>query len=160
MVLYSKIPIRSYARNHFKSTPNRYTRISMVTPKIQTPFVFMELHATSPNSIPELTHRRVQLEEIAQVISSQNESHKILVGDLNTSTYSPYLKAFETISQLTNAMRGHSLWGTWPNFLPSLFRIPLDHVLVSDQIEVLERHVQPDLGSDHLPVISKLRIHA
>ena len=72
----------------------------------------------------------------------------------------PYFKKLEKISGLRSFMRGHGVSGTWPNFLPFLCRIPLDHVLVSSHIKVLERNINPDLGSDHFPVTSRLRIYA
>jgi endonuclease/exonuclease/phosphatase (EEP) superfamily protein YafD len=160
MVLYSKIPINNYERKYFSRFSGQYTVAYMSTPNIKIPFVLVELHARSPGHIEKLNPRRFQLEEIANFISCLSCTGKILVGDLNTAPYSPYFKKLEKISGLRSFMRGHGVSGTWPNFLPFLCRIPLDHVLVSAHVETLERNVNSDLGSDHFPVTSRLRIHA
>jgi hypothetical protein len=160
MVLYSKIPIAHYERKYFSRFAGQYTIANMSTPNMKIPFVLVELHARSPGHIEKLNPRRFQLEEIANIISRLSCAGKILVGDLNTTPYSPYFKKLEKISGLRSFMRGHGVSGTWPNFLPFLCRIPLDHVLVSSHIKVLERNINPDLGSDHFPVTSRLRIYA
>jgi endonuclease/exonuclease/phosphatase (EEP) superfamily protein YafD len=167
MVLYSKIPIKHYERKYF-GKPNEkkwfsqffgeYTLAYMSTPNRKIPFVLVELHARSPAHLEKSNPRRFELEEIANTISHLVEENKILVGDLNTTPYSAYFKKLEKTSGLRNSMS--KIIGTWPNFLPSLLRIPLDHVLVSSGIAVEEKTVEPDLGSDHLPVITKLRISA
>lgn len=160
MVMYSKIPIDHYERKYFSRFAGQYTIANMSTPNMKIPFVLVELHARSPGHIEKLNPRRFQLEEIANIISRLSCAGKILVGDLNTTPYSLYFKKLEKISGLRSFMRGHGVSGTWPNFLPFLCRIPLDHVLVSASIEVLERNVNPDLCSDHFPVTSRLRIYA
>ncbi len=160
MVLYSKIPIKQYERKHFSQFSGQYTIAYMSTSNMKIPFVLIELHARSPGHLEKSNPRRFELEEIANIISLLADTNKILVGDLNTSPYSSYFKKLEKISKLRSFMKGRGISGTWPDFLPSLLRIPLDHVLVSNHIEVLERNVKPDLGSDHLPVITKLRIYA
>ncbi len=35
---------------------------------------------------------------------------------------------------------------------PNPARIPIDHVMASDGLQVLDRTVGPDIGSDHRPV--------
>jgi hypothetical protein len=41
---------------------------------------------------------------------------------------------------------------------PFHFGAPVDHILVSRNIEVKHFEVGPDIGSDHLPLIADLRL--
>jgi len=75
----------------------------------------------------------------------------IVVGDFNATSWS---KAFQDLlanGQLTDSRMGTGLQPSWPTFLPKLFRIPIDHILVKD-LTVYDRQVLSDVGSDHLPV--------
>ena len=79
----------------------------------------------------------------------------ILIGDLNTTMSSPYYRDLESATGLRNARYGFGLGATWPAHY-SVFGLPLDHVLVSPEIEVVSFRVGPDIGSDHLPIIVEL----
>jgi endonuclease/exonuclease/phosphatase (EEP) superfamily protein YafD len=159
MVLYSKLPLQHYERSFIGNFTNEYTTVAFQTPEKQIPFILIELHAFWPFGGRGLDERRYELSSISNIIARFPDTRKLLIGDLNTTPYSPYFKDLEKVSGLRNAMRGSNFYGTWPNFLPPPLRIPIDHLLVSDKIEVLERQVCPDWGSDHLPVISKIRIY-
>lgn len=137
MALYSKIPIVNSERIFFSGHENGYTIASFKTPLKQIEFVIFELHAVSP----PFKRRRFELKQTALHILRYNAANKILIGDFNTAPYSPYFKRLQKISGLKNSMLGHGITGTWPSFLPRPLRIPIDHVLISDQIEILRRDV-------------------
>lgn len=72
----------------------------------------------------------------------------VFVGDMNMWGW--------TISAMApdgwqRAVRGK----TWPARRPSH---QIDHLLVTDQVEVVESEVLPDLGSDHRPIRARLRL--
>ena len=160
MALYSKFPLQHHEKAFIGHSTNEYTKVTFQTPEKQIPFTLIELHAAcSPLGEMKWDERRYELSRISKIIGNLPDTHKILMGDLNTTPYSPYFKDLEKISGLRNAMVDSNFYGTWPNFLPAPLRIPIDHLLVSDRIKVLERQVCPDLGSDHLPVISKIRLY-
>ena len=161
MALYSKIPMQHHEKAFIGHSTNEYTTVAFQTAEKQIPFTLVEFHACSPLGETGLGGmRRYELSRISNIMAGLPDMHKMLIGDLNTTPYSPYFKDLEKISGLRNSMEGSNFYGTWPNFLPALLRIPIDHLLVSHKIEVLERQVCPDWGSDHLPVISKLRMYA
>ena len=81
-----------------------------------------------------------------------NQKHPVLLmGDLNVSPFSYWFKRI-TEMELKNSMKGFGFQPTWPTGIPFL-KIPLDHVLHTDEIVIHRRMVGPDVGPDHLPVI-------
>jgi endonuclease/exonuclease/phosphatase family metal-dependent hydrolase len=54
-------------------------------------------------------------------------------------------------SGLISARRGFGILPSWPTQRPVLV-IPIDHVLVSSEIGVVDFRVGKGTGSDHLPV--------
>ena len=76
----------------------------------------------------------------------------IILGDLNTTPWSPHFRALLTAANVRNASRGHGLNASWP--VPIFpMRIPIDHCLVSREILVSKVRVGPNVGSDHFPLI-------
>lgn len=79
---------------------------------------------------------------------------RLLVGDFNTSCFSPTFRLLLEATGLRDSARGFGYAPTWgPMFqrrqwLPWV-GLPIDHVLVSERVRVLHREVGPDLGSDH-----------
>ncbi len=85
----------------------------------------------------------------------------VLIGDLNSTVWSPYFKDLLQRSKLHDSRQGFGVLPTWP-VLPVLnaivpgLGIPLDHCLVSQEIQVLNLRTGPAVGSDHLPLIADL----
>lgn len=113
--------------------------------------------------------RNQQLNEIAQYIKSLS-TRVIVAGDLNITMWSPYYKRFVNQTKLDNARQGFGLVPTWPlktsyppyskipSFLTDLLSIPIDHCLMSPDIEVANIRGGPNVGSDHRPLITDLII--
>lgn len=76
----------------------------------------------------------------------------IVVGDLNITSGSPFFHDLVERSRLRDSRNGFGVQPTWPNGL-WLFRIPIDHALISDDLIVTQRYVGPDIGSDHRPIV-------
>jgi endonuclease/exonuclease/phosphatase family metal-dependent hydrolase len=84
----------------------------------------------------------------------------VLLGDLNTSSFSPVFEDLLSGAGLADSRARFGRLPTWPASLPELARIDLDHVLVRPGIGVLERGVGPELGSDHVPATATLVFRA
>jgi len=79
----------------------------------------------------------------------------IIAGDFNTTPYSPVFKKFIKISQIKDSSEEFGWQPTWPTFFPPLW-IPIDHVLVSQEIQVVNKDTGSYIGSDHYSVMATL----
>ena len=78
----------------------------------------------------------------------------VVVGDFNNSSFSTYFQELiET--DLKDSRIGFGLLPTWPANI-SFLQTTLDHILVSENIQVLDRTVGENIGSDHLPISVKI----
>ena len=82
----------------------------------------------------------------------QQKHPVLLLGDLNTTPWSFHFQHLLKESGLKNSMKGFGHQPSWPSNIPFL-RIPLDHVLHSEEITIHNRMIGRNIGSDHLPVI-------
>ncbi len=112
-----------------------------------------------PPGTPEYARlRNDQFRQIAAHVRRQ-ALPTIVVGDLNMTPWSPYFADLLRESGLKNSSQGRGLFGSWPAWLP-LGRLPLDHCLVTASIRTSGKSVGPQVGSDHLPVITDLEVAA
>jgi endonuclease/exonuclease/phosphatase (EEP) superfamily protein YafD len=100
--------------------------------------------------------RKMQIKETSKM-SRDHKGPLIVIGDLNVSMWSHDYKPLVQETGLRNARKGFGLLPTWPTqFQLPIFRIPIDHVLVSSEFKVQNIKLGADIGSDHLPLIVKL----
>jgi len=107
-------------------------------------------HPLPPGSSEYARLRNDQLREVASHVGHQPKP-TVVLGDLNVTPWSPYFSDLLTDSGLKDTSQGRGLFGSWPAWLP-FARIPLDHCLVSPSIQVADKRLGPQLGSDHLPL--------
>ena len=111
------------------------------------------VHPRAPLRRNKFQQRNEQLRDAASIVQAL-PSPKLLVGDLNTSLWSPYYAHLVRQTGLYNARKGFGLLPTWPAFMPAqLLMIPIDHCLVSPEISVIKMRTGRNIGSDHLPII-------
>jgi endonuclease/exonuclease/phosphatase (EEP) superfamily protein YafD len=108
-------------------------------------------HPVPPIGRERSKQRNDQLTALPVAID-QLENPVLLIGDLNTTPWSPHFTRLVRESGLRNSMKGFGFQPTWPVGIPWL-KIPLDHVLHSPEITIHNRMVGPNVGSDHFPVI-------
>ncbi len=116
------------------------------------PVTIAVAHPVPPVSGRYWAHRNSQLDQLSKILRQFDDREIILLGDLNTTPWSPTYHRFEQSADLKNGARGLGLFLTWPSSLP-LLMIPIDHCLVSSGLRVTSFEVGSPLGSDHLPVL-------
>ena len=74
-----------------------------------------------------------------------------IVGDLNTSPFSPHFHQLLRDGGLHRCAQGTGLVPTWPSLFPPLW-IQLDHCLTNDAVQSWDLQAGEYVGSDHFPI--------
>lgn len=85
------------------------------------------------------------------------EGEVIVAGDLNMTAWSKAHATFLTRTGLVAPPTRLPTWPAWPMTLP---QFQIDHLLVSAGVVIDRQSVGPYVGSDHLPLISTVRLAA
>jgi endonuclease/exonuclease/phosphatase (EEP) superfamily protein YafD len=116
----------------------------------------LSLHPPTPMRADKFLNRNQQFARAASIMKAIS-GVRILVGDLNTTMWSPYFADLVRESGLRDARKGFGLSPTWPMPLPSFLQIPIDHCLVSDDVVVEGIRTGQRTGSDHRPLVVDLQ---
>jgi len=153
-ILMSKFPILNYEITKYSEFGNML--ISAMLELNNHKVIFYGTHFPRPTNILEFSARSMQITALARQISKQ-QLPVILAGDFNETPYSPVFKNLLKISGLRDSRTGFGWQPTWPTYFPLLW-IPIDHILVSPNIQVHKRTSGSHIGSDHYPVLAELSI--
>jgi endonuclease/exonuclease/phosphatase (EEP) superfamily protein YafD len=122
-----------------------------------TPISILALHPPTPVRTDKFNNRNQQFARAAALLKSTS-GVRILIGDLNTTMWSPYFADLIRESGLRDVRKGFGLNCSWPLPLPSFLQIPIDHCLVSDDVVVAGVTTGKRTGSDHRPLVVSLRL--
>jgi len=88
------------------------------------------------------------------------EQPAIVIGDLNVSLWSPFYRSMMEKSGLRNARQGLGVLPTHSIVAPQFAALsaPIDHCLISPEIQVKDFKLGKAIGSDHRPIIADLLI--
>ena len=75
----------------------------------------------------------------------------VVAGDLNASTWSRGFSLLTAPADLVNSQRGFGIQASWPARY-KLLGIPIDHVVHSRDLTIVDRRLGEPLGSDHYPL--------
>jgi endonuclease/exonuclease/phosphatase (EEP) superfamily protein YafD len=111
-------------------------------------------HPPPPKGRSNSLFRNKHLSDIARFVRTL-DSEVCLCGDINMTPWSPFFGDLLRESGLVNSAIGYGVQPTWPVRMP-LLRVPIDHCLVSSEIQTVLRTVGTAIGSDHFPLILDL----
>ena len=118
----------------------------------------LTFHPYAPVRRDHFRYRNLQLAEASRLIKTL-PAPLIVIGDLNTTMWSPYFDQLLQARELVNTRRGFGLVPTWPLWLLLPFlMLPIDHCFVSPEIAIHDTRTGGRTGSDHLPLIVDLLI--
>ncbi|MEX0895775.1 MAG: endonuclease/exonuclease/phosphatase family protein [Patescibacteria group bacterium] len=120
-------------------------------------FSILGIHAFSPMNAQYAAQRDENLVKAIEYVGAVSEP-SLLVGDFNITQFSPKFDELIADSGMHESQRLFGVQPSWPTHLPSLMRIPIDHILYSDGIVLQNRFLGLPTGSDHLPVIVDISV--
>ncbi len=110
------------------------------------------IHPTNPLRFSRAHRIPTEFDAVAQLCRA-TKGDLIVTGDCNAAGWSSYLRDLERAAGLANDRK---LRPSWPVWLPSVVRLPLDHVWVRGRVALLTAGLGPNLGSDHLPLVAEI----
>ncbi len=159
LALFSRVPLKESGAGAFVLEDESQTAIIAELSLQGTPVTLILSHFRAPTGPAEARLRNEQLLWLAETVKADANDEQIVLGDLNTTPWSPYYRVMAADAGMTNAAWGRGYIPTWPTWLPTaLLRIPIDHCLLSDGLGVQQFRAGPDIGSDHLPIVADIAL--
>lgn len=121
----------------------------------------VQLHILSTHPLAPTTSQRAALRDaqlgFAAGWAADSERPTIVLGDFNAS---PWSWTFSGLvhAGLRNSQIGFGLQPSFPATTSLLLRVPIDHLLHSDELLVRDRFLGPAMGSDHFPLVVDLEL--
>lgn len=154
IALLSRYPLRS--QRTFPLGTTRAVQAQVMGPGAR--FTIVGVHLRSPTSREGAAERNRELTLLAAV-RAEIRGPLVVIGDFNTTPFSPFFTDWLGASGLRDTRRGFSYTPTWPSFLPIL-RIPIDHCFVSHEFRLTGLRRLEAFGSDHFPLLVGLELDA
>ncbi|MEZ0260090.1 MAG: endonuclease/exonuclease/phosphatase family protein [Alphaproteobacteria bacterium] len=155
LALLSKIPFTRQDKAYYDHAkiPSQVFTIEHEGQKIR----FVSVHPSTPMTVEGLESRDNIFKNLFKKMEKENPDNLVVLGDFNATPWCPALKKLTVDLDLTNSRNGKGLMPTWHTAFPgALFRIPIDHVLVSKKLAAVTHRLGPEIGSDHLPSIVEI----
>lgn len=120
------------------------------------PIQVLSTHPLAPTSAERAALRDAQIRFAAEWAAGR-EGAVVVVGDLNATPWSwPF--GLLTRAGLRNSQHGFGLQASFSATTIFILRVPIDHLLHSDDLGIRDRHLGPSMGSDHFPLVVDLEL--
>lgn len=154
ILILSQLLVKSVKVQYFG---NKEVVIMQMISSSGKPFTLYALHAPSPVDKLTAETRNAMFDYIANSVKSARYDNSIVVGDFNSTPFSPYFKKMLEKSKLSDSWLSVGYRGTWPAPLPSEIGLSIDHLLISNGLKVVDKVIYNNsLGSDHYPISTTL----
>ncbi|GAB4115473.1 MAG: endonuclease/exonuclease/phosphatase family protein [Roseiflexaceae bacterium] len=156
LAVFSRFPLTSTTIHRAEAT-----RIPIFEVQVDVagqPLKLVGGHPWAPQPQWAQLHRD-QMAEITRVAVQARQSSPIpliVVGDFNATPWSYTVQQLAEQAEVRHIRRAFDLRKTW--YLFPLAGLPIDHVLVSPTLQVIEQQYGDPAGSDHLPIVVDLRL--
>ncbi len=165
--VFSRQPMT--AAEAYQPTPDMRALIHAVVQVDGRPVQVFGIHPNTLQTEEEWSNRNNALELAGQWVAQtrrgradrrSGKDSALVLGDWNTPPWSPYFHAFLRLAGLKSA--DGVLWPPVTRVLATPFGVrigsPIDHVAVSADVRVEGCETGPDLGSDHVPQVCRIRL--
>lgn len=155
MAIFSRFPLEQadVLQLDSSSHPAIFAKINLDG----TTLSLLTIHPPTPMRRDKFTNRNKQFAESAAIMKSA-ANPKVLIGDFNTTMWSPYFTDLVEDSELRDVRKGRGIYPSWHSYLPRSMRIPIDHCLIGEGIEVSDVGLGDYTGSDHFPLVVDLKV--
>jgi endonuclease/exonuclease/phosphatase (EEP) superfamily protein YafD len=147
--LWSRYPFERSAEVALESAAAIDARLATPTGTVR----LIGVHLRSPTTGALAAERNRQYGELTHLAGTTGAEPLVIVGDFNTTPYSPIFSDWLAASHLRDVRAGLDI--TWPTYLPFL-GIPIDHCVVNAKIEAASFQRLRAFGSDHYPILCRL----
>lgn len=155
IAIYSKFPLQDISVEDFvdNNLPSISVSIAIKNKKVR----IIAVHPRPPISNAAASEQSLFFEMLAKAVLSQS-GPVIVVGDLNSSLTSPRYKKLIQQTGLVNARQGKGIYPTWWPYVPMgrILGIPIDHVLISSDLDAVNFATLAQTGADHLPIFAEI----
>ncbi len=160
--IFSQFPLISPHREKFEHGTILTTSLEINKKTIK----IITTHPFAPVNLQLFESRNQLLEEITNYIQQQT-TPIIFLGDMNITIWSSYYLQLVKNTNLYNTRLGFGIQPSWvelttyfdkPKWITNIIKIPIDHILVTNQIEVLDCQTIKAGNSDHRILWSDLII--
>lgn len=120
----------------------------------------VEVWALAVHPLAPSTEERARLRDaqigFAAGWAADRKGAYLVVGDFNSSPWSWPFRRLLDDTGLRNSQLGFGLQASFPATANPFLRVPIDHLLHSEDLVVRDRRLGPALGSDHFPLLVEL----
>jgi endonuclease/exonuclease/phosphatase (EEP) superfamily protein YafD len=162
--ILSKLPLKSAQGENFAGSDA--TNLVATIEYHQREIKIIGTHPMVPKGLDLFNYRNQHLQAIGNYVKGTQESI-VLLGDFNLTPWSPYYRQLVQTTGLHNTRMGFGILPTWtrsstcaelPNWLIPILNIPIDHIFVSKDLQVVRTYTGEHGNSDHAPIITELSI--
>ena len=152
IAVYSRLPLEATVA--FALQRAEFAAIELQVDHAGHSWTLLGVHVIPPVSAEASELRNRQFAELAARVRDKRGPLAVL-GDLNCTCWSPHFRQLLAASGLRDSQLGRGVQPTWPTHLPVL-GVPIDHCLVSPDVEIGRRWLTGPVGSDHRGVFVEL----
>ena len=155
IAVYSKIPFDTVITKNY--IDNMHPSLIGELKVNDKPVSILMTHPVPPlPNQARFERRNKQYQLMKTEIDEMKNQNIILIGDLNSTVYSPNFKLIQS-DKLKDARTGFGLQNSWNAFIPIL-RTNIDQCWVSKEMKVTNFYRGKDIQSDHFPIVVELKI--
>ncbi len=118
----------------------------------EQPVAIYAVQARPSSNETDAADRDEYLAEVGRMVRAESIP-TIVVGDFQATPWSHAFRDLASEANLKNSLEGFGLQTTWPADRWSFLRLPLDHLLHSEELTTVDRYLGPSFGVDHRPIV-------
>jgi endonuclease/exonuclease/phosphatase (EEP) superfamily protein YafD len=141
----------------FAETSPRAVEVSFTPVGWSSPLTVLGTHPLAPTDDDRAALRDAQLGFAGQWAADRTGAY-LVAGDFNSTPWSWPFRRLLDLGELRNSQIGFGLQPSFSSQSNLLLRVPIDHLVHSEALEVTDRRLGPPLGSDHFPLLVDLQL--